>query len=60
MKNIILLAALIATLSGCATISATTGSQLSIPEAGDDGTIKQMTGFSDLPAELQQAILLGG
>ena len=59
MKNIILLAALIATLSGCATTSATTGSQLPATEAGDDGTIKQSTGFSDLPAEMQQAILLG-
>ncbi len=62
MKKIryVLIAALFAMLSGCATTAGTTGSQTVNVDNGTDGTFRQRTEFKDLSVEMQETILYGG
>jgi len=59
MMRWVLFAAMFAVLTGCATTSGTSGSQVLNAESADEGVIKQKTEFKDLPAELQQCVAEG-
>jgi hypothetical protein len=53
MIRYVLIAAMFAMVTGCATTQAVTA------ENSDDGVIKQRTEFKDLSVEMQEAILYG-